>query len=791
MPNPTAAISTDTQRHVRRTGRYGRGESMVWLLGAALVFNIIMIAALFGLVAVEGLKAFWPLPVERVTLRSGDEFLGVPIREEAFEVSAQRRRELLARVEAGEIAPEAIAHDGSPMRRLYRVGNRDLGQEPFRWVEIENLESAERPDEPVFVERVEWGVFVGVPEAVVVQTMSPAPLDDSGAPVLGAPAEEVVDEDGTPIRRTRELRQIEVEPQVVEPFVVTRRFVAEGRQDTWEMLQELMPAATERREEIRRMRREEIGPNSAAMTRLHQQTVQAEIELRRAQAGDGARAVNPAAWWAAALSAAGLVAAIVLTSRGTRKSGLKPTASRRVVRRAAVVLAAGLLLFVWLERPGGGTMTPARLAEIKADAAVVQSQLESEYAEVAAKIAAVRAVDDEYRVIIRDPAADRFAPERQSLPDEPMRVSQITRVFAPNTLSPGERFGLYLARWWEFLSEDPREANTEGGVFPVIFGTVLLTILLTIVVVPLGVLAALYLREYAKQGVVTSLIRIAVNNLAGVPSIVYGVFGLGFFCYTVGGYVDAGPGESTQLPTFQWWFLVAAGLAVVLAASSFGILSLRRPGEPDTPRHTALRITSTVAWIAAFGLVAAMFVTTPYFHGFFEARLPDPTFGKRGLLWASLTLALLTLPVVIVSTEEAIAAVQPSLREGSYGCGASKWQTIKRVVLPGAMPGILTGMILAMARGAGEVAPLMLVGALKWAPELPISLDAPFLHLDRSFMHLGFHIYDLGFQSPDSEAARPLVWASTLLLIAVILMLNLAAIMLRARVRRKMGSGHF
>ena len=147
------------------------------------------------------------------------------------------------------------------------------------------------------------------------------------------------------------------------------------------------------------------------------------------------------------------------------------------------------------------------------------------------------------------------------------------------------------------------------------------------------------------------------------------------------------------------------GLAVVLAASSFGILSLRRPGEPDTPRHTALRITSTVAWIAAFGLVAAMFVTTPYFHGFFEARLPDPTFGKRGLLWASLTLALLTLPVVIVSTEEAIAAVQPSLREGSYGCGASKWQTIKRVVLPGAMPGILTGMILAMARGAGEVAP--------------------------------------------------------------------------------------
>ncbi|VAX39432.1 Phosphate transport system permease protein PstA (TC 3.A.1.7.1), partial [hydrothermal vent metagenome] len=346
-------------------------------------------------------------------------------------------------------------------------------------------------------------------------------------------------------------------------------------------------------------------------------------------------------------------------------------------------------------------------------------------------------------------------------------------------------------RWWEFLTDDPREANTEGGVFPVVFGTVLLTILLSIIVVPLGVLAALYLREYAKQGVVTSLLRIAVNNLAGVPSIVYGVFGLGFFCYTLGAYVDAGPGEATQLPVFRWWFLVAAGMAVVLIATAFGLFALRKPGEPETQRNKVLRTLAATAWITAFGLLAALLVTTPYFHGFFEARLPDPTFGKRGLLWASLTLALLTLPVVIVSTEEAIAAVQPSLREGSYGCGASKWQTIRRIVLPGAAPGILTGMILAMARGAGEVAPLMLVGALKWAPELPVSLEAPFLHLDRSFMHLGFHIYDLGFQSPDSEAARPLVWASTLLLLAVVLLLNLVAITLRARIRKRMGSGHF
>ena len=791
MPNPIVPISSDTPRHARRTGRYGRGESVVWLLGAALVFNIIMIAALFGLIAVEGLKAFWPLPIERVTLQSGDVFLGVPVRDEAFEVSAQRKRELLARVQAGEIAPGAIASDGRPMRRLYRVGNRDLGQEPFRWVDIEEVESTERPEETLFVERVEWGVFIGVPEAVMIQTFAPAPLDAAGQPVLGAPAEEIVDEGGTPTRLTRELRQIEVKPQVFEPFVMTRRYVAEGQSRTWEMLTELMPEATERRERLRKMRREEIGPNSAAMTRLHQRVVQAEIELRRSEAGGAGRSLSSALWWALVLVAGVIATGLVVASRRARHAGLPPTPIARITRRAAVVVVAGLLLVVWLEHPGGGTMTQTKLDRIEANAAAAQARLESEYAEVTERIAAVRQADEEYRVVIRDPTADRIAPERQSQPDEPMRISQITRAFTPNTLSSGERLGLYLARWWEFLTDDPREANTEGGVFPVVFGTVLLTILLTIVVVPLGVLAALYLREYARQGFVTSVIRIAVNNLAGVPSIVYGVFGLGFFCYTVGGYVDAGPGGSTQLPTYQWWFLVAAGLAVVLAASSFGVLSLRKPGDPDTPKHKALRITSTLAWIAAFGLVAAMFVTTPYFHGFFESRLPDPTFGKRGLLWASLTLALLTLPVVIVSTEEAIAAVQPSLREGSYGCGASKWQTIKRVVLPGAMPGILTGMILAMARGAGEVAPLMLVGALKWAPELPISLDAPFLHLDRSFMHLGFHIYDLGFQSPDSEAARPLVWASTLLLIAVILLLNLTAIMLRARVRRKIGSGHF
>ena len=294
--------------------------------------------------------------------------------------------------------------------------------------------------------------------------------------------------------------------------------------------------------------------------------------------------------------------------------------------------------------------------------------------------------------------------------EKTMGLAEVVRAYPANQLSLFSRIGVYLDRWVEFLRDDPREANSEGGVFPAIFGTVVMTLIMVIFVVPFGVLAALYLREYAKAGPLISVIRIAVNNLAGVPSIVYGVFGLGFFCYLVGTSID-------QL--------------------------------------------------------------------FFSAKLPSPTFGTGGILWASLTLALLTLPVVIVATEEALAAVPGSMREGSYASGASKWQTIQRIVLPRAMPGIMTGMILAMARGAGEVAPLMLVGAVKLAPELPIDGFAPFVHLERSFMHLGFHIYDLGFQSQNSEAAIPMVFTTTLLLILIITLLNLGAIFMRNRLRKK------
>ncbi len=295
-------------------------------------------------------------------------------------------------------------------------------------------------------------------------------------------------------------------------------------------------------------------------------------------------------------------------------------------------------------------------------------------------------------------------------------LSQVVRLYPANDLSGWEKARVYLSRWAEFLSQEPREANTEGGVMPAIFGTFVMTVMMALAVAPFGVMAALYLREYARQGRMTSIVRICVNNLAGVPSIVYGVFGLGFFAYLCGGAMD---------------------------------------------------------------------------RVFFPERLPNPTFGTGGLLWASLTLALLTVPVVIVATEEALAAVPQSMREGSLGCGASKWQTIKYIVLPRALPGIMTGLILAMARGAGEVAPLMLVGVVKLAPELPLDGVFPYLHLERSFMHLGFHIFDVGFQSRNSEAAKPMVFATTLLLIGLVAVMNAAAIGLRNRLKRRYQVGHF
>jgi phosphate transport system permease protein len=300
--------------------------------------------------------------------------------------------------------------------------------------------------------------------------------------------------------------------------------------------------------------------------------------------------------------------------------------------------------------------------------------------------------------------------------EKELRTLDIYRAYPANALSWGGRAAIYARRLWDFVGDDPRESNTEGGIFPAIFGTVMMVFIMSLAVVPLGVVAALYLREYARQGWLVRVVRIAVNNLAGVPSIVFGVFGLGFFVYVLGGTID---------------------------------------------------------------------------RVFFPEALPAPTFGTGGILWAALTLALLTVPVVIVASEEALAAVPRSMREASLAMGATKFQTILRVVLPAAAPGILTGLILAMARGAGEVAPLMLTGVVKLAPELPLDGHFPFFHLDRKFMHLGFHIYDVGFQSPNVEAAKPMVYTTAILLLIVVVMLNLTAIVVRNRLRDKYKTGAF
>jgi phosphate transport system permease protein len=289
-------------------------------------------------------------------------------------------------------------------------------------------------------------------------------------------------------------------------------------------------------------------------------------------------------------------------------------------------------------------------------------------------------------------------------------LNRVVKILRPNAMGIVDKSMEYVANFIRFVSENPREANTEGGIFPAIFGTVLMVMLMAVIVTPLGVIAAVYLREYAKQGFVTRIIRIAVNNLAGVPSIVYGVFGLGFFVYILGGSID---------------------------------------------------------------------------RLFYPEAAPAPVFGTPGLMWASLTLALLTLPVVIVATEEGLSRIPKSIREGSLALGATKAETLWRTVLPMASPAIMTGLILAVARAAGEVAPLMLVGVVKLAPTLPLDGNFPYLHLDRKFMHLGFHIYDVGFQSPNVEAARPLVYATSLLLVMVIVGLNMFAIAIRNNLREK------
>ncbi len=379
-----------------------------------------------------------------------------------------------------------------------------------------------------------------------------------------------------------------------------------------------------------------------------------------------------------------------------------------------------------------------------------------------------------------------------ALREKTILVSDIVRLVEPNRLGMIGKARLYAIRWGEFLFGQPREGGIEGGFFPALWGTIVMTLIMSIAVMPFGVIAALYMREYAKSGLVLSIIRISINNLAGVPSIVYGVFGLSFFCYTIGGFVDGGPIKAgfTPWPSSLWFVALTV---TTLAGTVAFFLAAFASGSPAqmSPFRKRLASFGGVFWLLCLIGLVSLVVKSPFFNGFYQATLPNPTFGKGCLLWASCTLALLTLPVVIVATEEALAAVPNSLREGSYACGAGKWQTLQRIVLPYARPGIITGFILAMARGAGEVAPMMLVGAIPLVTELPLDFEFPFFHGSRSFMHLGFQIYSLGFQSQNSEAAKPMVFTATLLLLTIVTLLNVTAIWLRARLRKRFQGSQF
>ncbi len=541
------------------------GEPKVWLVSVGLSLGLLMVVGLLGLIIKNGVAVFWPRRVAQVEIKADLPF--------SFQNQKTVTGEIIKRQERLAVDPKTRAKALAQSQKLTEiqlyVGNKDAWNQNFVFVDDAAIAGKTYPRELMKIERMEYGHAIGMPVAI---------NDQNG----------LVSEAGDP------------------------GFFAK--------LQALTHEASERRERIKDIEKDQIGAINAQMEKLR------------------------------------------------------------------------------LEQKTGDRSAAATEEKMK--------KLQADYEVLAKEAGALRAQQNDYQFVYRLPTGvERTVP-----------VGQVVSFYYPNQLSLLQRIGWFMRNLWSFVVEEPREANTEGGIFPAIFGTFVLTILMSALVVPFGVLAAIYLREYATQGFFVRSVRIAVNNLAGVPSIVFGVFGLGFFVYLTGGTVD-------QL--------------------------------------------------------------------FFSAKLPTPTFGTGGILWASLTLALMTVPVVIVATEEALTAVPRGMREASLACGASKWQTIQRIILPSSIPGILTGLILAMARGAGEVAPLMLVGVVKLAPSLPLDLTPPFVHLERKFMHLGFHIYDLGFQSPDSEAAKPMVFATTFLLILLVVVLNLGAIFLRERIRRKYQTAAF
>ncbi len=819
----------------RRGGRLSRpaasllaqGEPMVWLTGGAIVICVTMILALLLLVLWNGLQTFWPAPLIRIALTNGQVVLGEVARVESFQLNADTLRSL-----SGEELSAAKKRLQGPdqsrvRRRLLRTENFELTNEHYQWISDFAVQDQGEsyPEWGVTIERLEWGRFYGEPrqfarthprtptadeqELVEIQLflesnrwrLTPekiAAFDQALARVttaLQAARTTSIEAFLNPIQPTPE-RQTELLLADGQPLpnaerkpdqnIVAVRELWSGSTAAWQQFRRFHSDALRRSVERRYLERHAIG-------RVNDRMEEARLKVRAQELEHGVSAVDLAAELKTSETAIQMIRdAADQTQAALAKLKARfsePPALRQFAEQFAAAQRAE---------------TDEQLREPLATRDRLQSALqqlpEAVRREIEHFVSVELAADIETTTIQKQIALLNDENRRYELmmvtadgQEKPLNLADIVRAYPANQLTFGGKLGVYLSRWWEFLSDEPREANSEGGVFPAIWGTVVMTLVMSMLVVPFGVLAALYLREYARAGFIVSAIRISISNLAGVPSIVFGVFGLGFFCYVCGSFVDGGPRNAglAPLPPRTWW-VVLVGLAICsLAAFVCGLANSSRPRGDSSRARRWLGRCSIALWLATVAIALLLIFGSPYFHGFFATALPNPTFAKGGLMWASLTLALLTLPVVIVATEEALSAVPNSLREGSYACGGSKWQTIRRIVLPHAMPGIMTGMILAMARGAGETAPLMLVGAVKLAPDLPIDTAFPFIHLDRSFMHLGFHIFDLGFQSPNSEAAKPMVFTTTLLLILIIATLNLAAIWIRSQLRKRYLGGQF
>jgi ABC-type phosphate transport system permease subunit len=798
---------------------------MVWLTGGALTVAVSMIVGLMLLVLYNGSGTFWPVPITRVELPGGARLMGEITRVERYRLTKPLVDNLsgpLAEAAAAKLAGRDYADSE---RRLFRVGNFELTQTHFQWAsdyEIA-LGSESRPEWAILAERVEWGRCVGeLGQFVVRYRRVPSPDEEDLSSLvqwLETRLPGISEADRAPLepalQRLRELVETrrrdnireflaqatseatwravledgtEVALNAIEPgaTVVELRQIWIEPPAAWGKFQETHPQVRERFQRRRGLERHEIGRVNNAIEDARLAVRSAEIATRSASLDKleqlrqtRVQLVAQETEWSALQA---------------RWEVLKREAKRPDERLRPLVDAAESLLRSAREEWEQTRQEPlAAAAAIEAELAKLPEPL---------RVAGERLLDTQKR---GDDEASSIQRTIQSMNSENDRfelrlaaadgstvsvpLSNIVRAYPANRLNGAEALGIYLERWWEYLTDEPREANSEGGVFPAIFGTVAMTLIMSLAVVPFGVLAALYLREYARGGPIVSVVRISINNLAGVPSIVFGVFGLGFFCYLVGAFLDGGAANAglQTWPSYAWYGGLFLLVTLALAAFVVGL----KIASGERSRSLLWSRVALGLWLAATALLIALLFGNPHFGGFFADRLPNPTLGKGGILWASLTLALLTLPVVIVSTEESLSAVPNSMREGSYACGAGKWQTIRRIVLPQAMPGIMTGMILAMARGAGEVAPLMLVGAVKLAPELPIDNGAPFVHPERSFMHLGFHIYDLGFQSQNSEAAKPMVFTTTLLLIALVASLNVAAVWLRGRLRKRFRVGQF